>query len=909
MKRLLSLLFAAVWILGACTAPVMASGEPADPYDAATTEAPAAEPQAPAVDGADSGTNGSNITWTFSDKGVLTISGTGRIEPLSGTDWQYAWDAYRDKTTGIVISEGITDVGDFTFKDFSAATLTLPASLRYVGVSAFEGTMLRSVQGAYDWAHISRSEGNIPLTLAYYGQISDTFGSSGTWLITKDGSLTLGIRGSLTDEDMPWSRLRYRITDVTLQDGVTGIGPNVLAGCTRLKTLTIPKSLRTIDALAFDGCGTVTDIYYDGTADDWALVEADRSTGPLSEAVIHYSDGTTSADPDDTSSETDPPEEDPDPPEEDPDPSEEDHDPPEEDPDIGQPDESEISWAVSDDGTLTVTGTGAIPSYETGSSEGQMTVSSPWFSQRGSITKIVVENGITSIGANAFRGLGMVTEVSLPDSLRSIGDNAFFACLELHRITLPKQLESIGSFAFNWCELTENVVFPSTLQSIGERAFGSNAFTGVDLPGSLKTVGQSAFGDNDTITELTIRSDLTLETDIGGELGAFSTLYALETVHVAEGVLKLPRLCFSHCWALKTIELPSTIEILGHDFVLFYGLGGEETIAELEQVTAAPRDEFILAGWYDEDGRVFTPEELTAKPRITYTGDLRPMWIREWTDEKFTDVKTSDWYYDAVCAAYQSGLMNGMSENTFVPGGTGTRAQVVTILWRLAGEPAPAGSGAFPDVPDNTWYSDAVAWAAENGITRGYEDGTFRPMRAVTRQEFVQFLLNMAVWMGIAAADDPWEDSYTADFPDAGDVAGWARAAENWSVGVGLQNGSADSSGKIWLAPKRNVSRAELATFLVNFAGGLDDILEKDIAHYEANIGPYPIIIQPKAAAREMIGADLNDLIAVIGEPASAAYTESCLVLGGEDGLLAYEGFTVQTIRYPTGMERVVDVF
>lgn len=105
----------------------------------------------------------------------------------------------------------------------------------------------------------------------------------------------------------------------------------------------------------------------------------------------------------------------------------------------------------------------------------------------------------------------------------------------------------------------------------------------------------------------------------------------------------------------------------------------------------------------------------------------------------FTDVHTSDYYYDAVLWAVQNGITNGTSAKTFSPDATVTRAQVVTFLWRANGQPA-AGNSGFVDVSSNAYYAKAVDWAFANGITTGMDYGAFDPDTACTRAQIVTFL-------------------------------------------------------------------------------------------------------------------------------------------------------------------------
>lgn len=181
-------------------------------------------------------------------------------------------------------------------------------------------------------------------------------------------------------------------------------------------------------------------------------------------------------------------------------------------------------------------------------------------------------------------------------------------------------------------------------------------------------------------------------------------------------------------------------------------------------------------------------------------------------DWPFVDVTEDKWYYDAVAYVYQQGIMVGMSETTFEPNTTVNRAQVVQMLYNLEGQPQVSGDSGFSDIRDDQWYAKAVAWASANDVVAGYEDGTFRPTRAVTREEFAQILYNYAKFKGygLSASAD------LGKFPDSGQVSSWAETALGWANGNGLINGHDDGR----LDPKGSTIRAQAASILMNFDKG-----------------------------------------------------------------------------------------
>ena len=177
-------------------------------------------------------------------------------------------------------------------------------------------------------------------------------------------------------------------------------------------------------------------------------------------------------------------------------------------------------------------------------------------------------------------------------------------------------------------------------------------------------------------------------------------------------------------------------------------------------------------------------------------------------DEPFVDVAEGDWFYDAVVYAYQNELMDGVGGNRFAPNSETTRAQLVTILYRLEGQPAVSGDLPFTDVETGTWYTNAVLWAAQNGIVNGVTDTTFAPGDEITRQQLVTILYRYAEAKG-------YDVSASADlsgYPDAGQVQDYAQPAMAWAVAEGIVEGMDGN-----LNPAGNASRAQIATILMRF--------------------------------------------------------------------------------------------
>ena len=180
----------------------------------------------------------------------------------------------------------------------------------------------------------------------------------------------------------------------------------------------------------------------------------------------------------------------------------------------------------------------------------------------------------------------------------------------------------------------------------------------------------------------------------------------------------------------------------------------------------------------------------------------------------FTDVNGNAWYHDAVQWAVDKGLMNGVGNNTFQPNGTATRAMVVTMLWRLAGEPE-AGASGFTDVADAAWYAGAVAWAEETGAVKGISETEFAPNETVTREQLAAILYRFAQAQG-KGFTGAW--SFPLSFPDAAEVSEYAYEPMCWMTMNGVINGMDDGT----LAPGDNATRAQIAAMFMRFCAELE---------------------------------------------------------------------------------------
>ena len=176
----------------------------------------------------------------------------------------------------------------------------------------------------------------------------------------------------------------------------------------------------------------------------------------------------------------------------------------------------------------------------------------------------------------------------------------------------------------------------------------------------------------------------------------------------------------------------------------------------------------------------------------------------------YTDVTVGDWYANAVTYVTLTGLMNGVGD-AFQPNTNLTRAMMVTVLYRMAGEPQVTQANPFQDVAADTWYTNAVIWASETGITTGATETTFAPTKALTREQLAAFFYRFAQYE--SGGEIPAAGDNLAAFTDAGSISSYATDAVNWAVGEGLISGVGNST----LAPQNSATRAQVATILMRY--------------------------------------------------------------------------------------------
>ena len=258
-----------------------------------------------------------------------------------------------------------------------------------------------------------------------------------------------------------------------------------------------------------------------------------------------------------------------------------------------------------------------------------------------------------------------------------------------------------------------------------------------------------------------------------------------------------------------------------------YTLSGTENgvgLFDLSQIVGKDNIGNITAvkgGTYDKKTGIARYSAAVEKPSYTYaTGSNAVSLTVEFTldmsklpKSPFTDVTAGAWYYDAALYAYNKGLMVGTSDTAFGPDVSMTRAMLVAVLHRLAGSPSVSGKMPFTDVEADTWYTEAVLWAYQNGIVAGTSDTTFAPQSNITREQIV------AIFSRYTAKFAPDKAKAAAEltaFADSASVSDWAVNDMKWAVAQKIISGS-ENAGKFYLLPQDNASRAQVATILMQY--------------------------------------------------------------------------------------------
>lgn len=476
-------------------------------------------------------------------------------------------------------------------------------------------------------------------------------------------------------------------------------------------------------------------------------------------------------------------------------------------------------------------------------------INSAAFSCCSSLTNITIPDSVTDIADYAFAGCTGLTDVIIPDGITAIQDYTFWNCGNLATVTIPKSVVNIGGSAFAGCDNLKTVNYDGTddewkaisIAADNEpllRAKGNGSEAIIKQPQTFnqsfvqtvtKTMGASPFSKvatliqgNGAITYSSSNTKVAIVDANTGEVNIKSAGTVVIKATAAE-TEEYNQATIMYTLTVKpaqiqppsgggggSVSAPTTNTISVPSKVV----GGTVSVSPAK---AAKGDNIIITA-KAEDGKKL--DKLTVsvggkEVALKDLGDGKYSFIMpdgkvsvdavfsdvQNTVVSFKDVAKDSYYYDAVQWAVANGITQGTTADTFNPDAACTRAQMVTFLWRAAGSPEPQGTNNnFADVSGNSYYIKAVQWAVEKGITKGADSNTFSPDEVVNRSQVVTFL-----WR---AAGSPVVTS-DAVFNDVPSGVYYSDAV-SWAVGKKITTGTTASS----FAPVADCSRAEIATFM-----------------------------------------------------------------------------------------------
>ena len=449
-------------------------------------------------------TEGDNLVWTLYDNGTLTISGEGEMK-------DYSWSANspatqkKDNVKKVVIEDGITSIGNRAFSDCTGLeSIEIPSGVTSIGVNAFQGCRnLASIEipnsvtniGISAFRRCTRlSSITIPSSVTSIGDYAfyDT-----SWLTNKrQENDSLVIVNEILIDGAACSG------EVTIPDGVTNIGNHAFESCNKLASITIPSSVTNIGKYAFSDCNNLASIkipegvtsigdgafykctgltsinipegvtsigdYVFESCNKLASITIPSSVTSIGAGVFNHCSSLNEVLLENGSKLT-----------------------------SGQLgvnesiigtywNEDNLTWTLTADGTMTISGSGAMKDYDNDNS--------PATQKKDNVKKVVIEDEITSIGNYAFSDCSNLASIEIPEGVTSIGNFAFGYCSGLTSITIPDSVTSIGEWAFYKCTGLTSITIPKSVTSIGNFAFyGCSNLASITIPKSVTSIGNNTF--------------------------------------------------------------------------------------------------------------------------------------------------------------------------------------------------------------------------------------------------------------------------------------------------------------------------------------------------------------------------------------------------------------------------------
>ena len=456
------------------------------------------------------------------------------------------------------------------------------------------------------------------------------------------------------------------------------------------------------------------------------------------------------------------------------------------------------------------------------------------------IENIVLNQGLTEIGRDAFH-YSTIRGITIPKTVTSIGEDAFSQCNELGSVIIEDGCTSkLDEYSFYWNPKLYVAKVPSSITNIANKAFKDSY--NLTIYGTEGSKAQEYANNNSikfsTNNAIPISNGMiTLNTD------KFTYNKTAQkpnvTIYYGSKILKVNQ--------DYTITYSSDVTNAGTKNVTVKGNGSYTGTATAEyEIEKAEREfDFEIKDIIYGQGKltpVITKNPTNVQVEFFY-GEVGSMWssnsvpteIGEYEvyvsippsdnykacyvektvsilkpEMPFRDIKLSDWYYNSVKYCTDNKIIYGTTDTTFSPNNNLTRANLVTILWRMEGSKKVSGSSKFSDVKSQEYYYDAVNWAASKGIVNGYEDGKFRPNNNITREQLATILMNYAKYKG----KDTRERTDLNKFVDNKGISSYAKDSISWAVAKKVMSGKVNGT---MVDPSGTAIRAEAAAMITNY--------------------------------------------------------------------------------------------
>ena len=446
-----------------------------------------------------SGSCGTNVSFTLDDNGNLVISGTGPMTSSFGSS-SGPWASQRANIKTVTVTSGVTSIGGFSFygsgsSSYSAlTTVSLPDTLTSIGSNAFANcSALSSINLPTGLQSIDSS--------AFYGCKSLTtvnIPNTVTTLASSafsgcDGLLSATVPGSVGVINSSLFYSCDNLKSVTIGNGITSIGSSAFYDCNSLESVVIPDSVTSIGSQAF-----------------WGTYSMKQLTMPISVNSVNATSDSSA---------------------------------------------SFRGCANLEKVTLTP-GSGTGFNYTNSTSKNSYYQRTPWYQSNGTLTEVVLSEGITHIGDYCFRTLNNVHQLTLPSTLESIGQYAFDNWTSLESLTIPDSVTDISNNAFSYATHLSHLDIGRSLTTIGYGVFMDCGVSSVEIPSNITTIGQSAFAYNQ-LTSLTISDSVTKI-----ESSAFAYSYKLTSAVVPDSVTNLVGLTFANSPLLEKLVLPEGLTVI-----------------------------------------------------------------------------------------------------------------------------------------------------------------------------------------------------------------------------------------------------------------------------------------------------------------------------------------------------------